>query len=68
MNKNVRIRRDRAELWSVAFDRKDREILFAWFARTEVKNITWSFLLAFRLGWPPVEWFKGFVNNDNPSP
>lgn len=65
MDRKLSLRTEGAEFAGIVIDRKGRQLIFKWFARTEIKNITYMSLLVFRLGWPPVRRVKGFVGNDN---
>ena len=67
MKQKLCLRTERLEFAGVVLDRKGRQIIFQWFARTEVKNITYISLLIFKLGWPPLRILKAFTNNDSPQ-
>ncbi len=57
-----RIPHDRFEFWGVELDRKDRAIIFSWFADTPYQNVTWARLFVLHLGWFPVQYFCGPVH------
>ncbi|MDD5095433.1 MAG: hypothetical protein PHV74_13800 [Dehalococcoidia bacterium] len=67
MKRMLSLHTDRPEFAGIVLDRKSRQLIFEWFARTEIRNVTYICLLIFRLGWPPVRWVKAFTNNDEPE-
>ncbi|MFA4836773.1 MAG: hypothetical protein WC749_11975 [Dehalococcoidia bacterium] len=66
MKRRIRLLTDRAQFGGVVLDRPSRQLLFKWFARTEMRNVIWVCLVVFRLGWPPVRWIEAFTGDDSP--
>ena len=51
-------------LFHFLVSRRDREVALVWTAETGFSNVSWERWLDFRLGWPPIRFFEGFLPND----
>jgi len=44
--------------------KENKALLFAWIARTEVKNIIFWRSITLRWGWPPIIWISCFTDDE----
>jgi len=45
--------------------KKDKALLFAWLAPTEISNTIYWRSLTLRWGWPPIIWVSCFTDNES---